>query len=559
MTNLVSQKTNNYQFAPGISLYGVDGKDGKSGISGTSIFISQYQSNNNDDINTFISCIRQGRSTALGPAEYIGRSYMSEDSFLFPNGYIYKIIDINQLIQAGDTINTENFDQFFEFVGRIIIDNEDNGFVESNERLVLDTNNYKGFVINVSQMPDSELSDIKSPMTIISDKISDDETIKFIDLKSIQSGQSDVQFRIQYDTNNKCFIIESDNPILVNSDLEVAYTDTNSSITYDEYSKVYTADSGSSEGVLTTFRSICENIKWTKQSDEIHYEFEPENSTNQIYYSEKLLESGIDPNGNVADIVELPGFNTWKYSMIYTPFKRLGETRKYKKVKFQFFLNTELLSADDSSSNGQNGSLDENIIIQFRDSDKQILGRNITKLESKEYDGHNGKMYTTDYIYVPSDVSEMWISAPKEYFYIIVYGAYNELIEIDSEKEEEKIGCLVNGETVYFPIDALKFATLRYDTKFKIKNNNSQSVYKLPKTAMFHFVGKLNIDSEEGYDATIVDREYYYAIPNDSRADDFIEPGHEAYITLSSYNDPSNVNWTVSVIGQTEFIIKYFE
>jgi hypothetical protein len=40
MTNLVSQKTNNYQFAPGISLYGVDGKDGKSGLSGTSIFIS---------------------------------------------------------------------------------------------------------------------------------------------------------------------------------------------------------------------------------------------------------------------------------------------------------------------------------------------------------------------------------------------------------------------------------------------------------------------------------------------------------------------------------------
>ena len=35
-------------------------------------------------------------------------------------------------------------------------------------------------------------------------------------------------------------MIESDNPILVNADLEVAYSDTNSSITYDEYSKVYT-------------------------------------------------------------------------------------------------------------------------------------------------------------------------------------------------------------------------------------------------------------------------------------------------------------------------------
>ena len=185
MTNLVSQKTNNYQFAPGISLYGVDGKDGKSGLSGTSIFISQFDIDNTSDLQTFASYIRQGRSTALGSAEYIGRSYMTGDSFLFPNGYIYKIRDISALIQAGDTISTDNFDEFFEFVGRITVDNEENGFVDSNDRLVLDTTNYKGFIINVSELPDTELSDIESPMAIISDKISNDENIKFIDLKSI--------------------------------------------------------------------------------------------------------------------------------------------------------------------------------------------------------------------------------------------------------------------------------------------------------------------------------------------------------------------------------------
>ena len=185
MTNLVSQKTNNYQFAPGISLYGVDGKDGKSGLSGTSIFISQFDIDTTSDLQTFASYIRQGRSTALDSAEYIGRSYMTEDSFLFPNGYIYKIKDISTLIQAGDTISTGNFDKFFEFVGRITVNNEENGFVDSNDRLVLDTTNYKGFVINVSELPDTELSDIESPMAIISDKISNDENIKFIDLKSI--------------------------------------------------------------------------------------------------------------------------------------------------------------------------------------------------------------------------------------------------------------------------------------------------------------------------------------------------------------------------------------
>ena len=89
-----------------------------------------------------------------------------------------------------------------------------------------------------------------------------------------------MQFRIQYDTNNKCFMIESDNAILVNADLEVAYSDTNSSMTYDEYSKVYTTQMNKSEAVLTTFRSICDNLNWkiVPQDGKLYkvsYEFYP--------------------------------------------------------------------------------------------------------------------------------------------------------------------------------------------------------------------------------------------------------------------------------------------
>ena len=89
-------------------------------------------------------------------------------------------------------------------------------------------------------------------------------------------------------------------------------------------------------------------------------------------------------------------------------------------------------------------------------------------------------------------------------------------------------------------------------------NNNRQSLYKLPDTAMFRFVGKLNKESEEGYDATIIDREYYYAVPKSNSNKDVFEPGGEANIILSSYNDPSQIIWTVSVIGQTEFVIEEY-
>ncbi len=437
MTNLVSQKTNNYQFAPGISLYGVDGKDGKSGLSGTSIFISQFDIDNTSELQTFASYIRQGRSTALGSAEYIGRSYMTEDSFLFPNGYIYKIKDISALIQAGDTISTDNFDEFFEFAGRITVDNEENGFVDSNERLVLDTTNYKGFVINVSELPDTELSGIESPMTIISDKISNDENIKFIDLKSIQSGQADVQFRIQYDTNNKCFMIESDNPILVNADLEVAYSDTNSSMTYDEYSKVYT-QMNKSEAVLTTFRSICDNLNWQIVSQEdgklynVVYEFTPTDMTNQIYYAEKESNKGII--GDTTDVQNILGYSMWKYSMNY------GGTKKYKKVKLHACCDNRKMNDSEIASSWE-------FKIQFRSgtgAEESWKTFTLQQKTIKTYDGIDCVMYATDYFYVPSEVTELWLSAP-DFFYNIVYGDFNEQIQVDEAKEQEKITALVDG------------------------------------------------------------------------------------------------------------------
>ena len=119
-------------------------------------------------------------------------------------------------------------------------------------------------------------------------------------------------------------MIESDNPILVNADLEVAYSDTNSSMTYDEYSKVYT-QVNKSEAVLTTFRSICDNLNWKIVSQNVVYEFTPTDMTNQIYYAEKESDKGIV--GDTTDIQNTSGYSMWKYSMKYDGAK------KYKKVK----------------------------------------------------------------------------------------------------------------------------------------------------------------------------------------------------------------------------------
>lgn len=583
MTNLISQKNSNYQYAPGIPLYGVDGKDGKSGESGTSIFVSQFRMDELSDLQKFGSYIRQGRSTSLGSAEYIGRSYINGDAFIFPNGYIYKLKDIAKLISTGDSINEDYFKECFDYVGRITVDNEESGFVDSNDRLVLDTTNYKGFVINVSELPDSELSSIESPMTIISDKIDNDENIKFLDLKSIQSGQADVQFKIQYDTNNRCYMIESDNPILINADLEVAYSDTNSTVTYDEYSKVLTQENDTN--TITALKSLCSELRYTEGDTKVFYEFDvdkaSEEKTYQIYYINHK-EDNDDYPADWWGPTDLKKFETpsteptsdndyrmWKFKLYYD--KDSEHTNlKYKKIRFYACYNKDVDNLENSNwkvscqfrrytSDGNTVGWNQmyNLLEKNGEDITIIDNRTVGFLSDVQYGTSGAFMYVSkNQIYVPSDVDEFWISAPK-CFYILTYGNYDELQTIGDNKilEEEQVNVLVNEEgpwgRVRFPIDVLRFTTIKYETNFNIRNTiNRQTVYKLPETGIIHFVGLMPVEMEDGYPAWEVDREYYCGIESQ-----LIEPGGEQTIKLVSYESPSSIEWKLSFIGETEFVL----
>ena len=214
-------------------------------------------------------------------------------------------------------------------------------------------------------------------------------------------------------------MIESDNPILVNADLEVAYSDTNSSMTYDEYSKVYT-QMNKGDSVLTTFRSICDNIDWQILLQEgsklynVVYEFTPTDMTNQVYYAERESNKGIV--GDTTDVQNIPGYSMWKYSMNY------GNNKRYKKVK--------LHACCDNRKMNDSGIADSwEFKIQFRsggdDAEEPWKTFTLQQKTIKTYYGIDCVMYATDYFYVPSEVTGLWLSAP-DFFYNIVYGDFNE-------------------------------------------------------------------------------------------------------------------------------------
>ena len=251
MDTIISEKYHNYDYAPGIPTYGIDGKDGKSGMNGISLFVCQHDITNDDGLEKFGKAILQNLDMSLGGAVKINRDYIDGDSFLFTNCEIWKIKDIVELkkIAAINQLTTDNFSQYLERVGRINMTTTTDGIITNGDRLLLDNTRYKGFVINNAGLSNNELPDIEAPFTIMSNDTDNDDNIQFIDLKSIFSNATDSELKIYYDTNTKAYHIYSDKPILFDCDLKVSNT---TSDEFDEYSAIITKENN-----ITSFIAFC--------------------------------------------------------------------------------------------------------------------------------------------------------------------------------------------------------------------------------------------------------------------------------------------------------------
>ena len=251
MDTIISEKYHNYDYAPGIPTYGIDGKDGKSGMNGISLFVCQHDITNDVGLKEFGKAILQNLDMSLGGAVKINRDYIEGDSFLFTNCEIWKIKDIVELkkIAAINQLTTDNFSQYLERVGRINMTTTTDGIITNGDRLLLDNTRYKAFVINNAGLSNNDLPSLEAPFTIMSNDTDNDDNIQFIDLKSIFSNATDSELKIYYDTNTKAYHIYSDKPILFDCDLKVSNT---TSDEFDEYSAIITKENN-----ITSFIAFC--------------------------------------------------------------------------------------------------------------------------------------------------------------------------------------------------------------------------------------------------------------------------------------------------------------
>lgn len=530
---LVSQKYNNVQYAPGIPLYGIDGRDGQSGQNGSSLFISQFDISNAESLKNFGNCIRQGKMPVAGSSKFIGRNYINGDTFLFPDRQLYKIIDITGLSSVADHLTTDSFEKYFESVGEIVLSSTDGDTFEpydSNGRKVLNSEDYKGFVINTSELPDTDINNIESPFTIISDTTESDGKIRFLDMKAILSGQNDAQLSIYYDSNNQCYVIESNQQIIIDGDLKT----TQSGITdYDEFSGVLTNDN-----TITSLKGVCSKLSWNipadlPSSDSKYFEksghfskpvFNSQSETFEVYRESDVIGRFEE---TITDNVH--NYHIRSYNMYPE------DGRKYKKVRLYAYY----YDIDPSFVNWT-------LAFKFQTANDIIIGNyhylspdDDTEMEPQSWSDTAGrKIYISKREYtVPDNADILKVCYPTDKFcYIEVSGDFEIPVEGHGEEEQERFDKL--GA---YPVDTLSHGYLKYYTRFIISNENN-SYGAIPENTMIHIIGT-------NPDTFAVENEYFVRINEE-------HPINEPILVESTEAFVEGIKWKVSLIDSVEFELK---
>lgn len=296
---ILSQKFNNYDYAPGIATYGIDGKTGETGVDGNIIYYTDYDITDalGDDIYNLQALMQKININKVPISSSdidTERPYKIGDFFIDRNGIIYKLIDI----KSGTNYN---WTEYFEICGKVNI--TDNWkcfeFPGNNNRLVLNPR-YAGYDI-ISGVNPSDVSNYineQAAVNIVSKIVDENNNIEMVRLQSIDEVDvEDGKLVVYYKTSDNTYYIESNKPVVINSDLKIDSSN-NVNNEYDNYSTVL-----SSNDTITYFKYLCDKLKYDVVYDD---------STNQY----KLL---IQQKNNGVDILNyLLQRNETVFGKIYT-------------------------------------------------------------------------------------------------------------------------------------------------------------------------------------------------------------------------------------------------
>ena len=252
---LLSQKFNNYNYAPGIATYGIDGKTGITGNDGNNIYFTDcdlINDINNKNLNELAELLRGNYLPVKGSTTIIARSYKNDDLFFDQNGIIYKLKDIDSLLGSG---GKDVYEKYFGIAGKISIADYDGYFNKEDNRLLLNSSDFSGFDVITSPNLSTNI-DGNAVVNIISNNIDENDNIELVKMQSIDNVDiEDGNLDVYYKTTDNAYYLESNMPIVINSNVKI--NDNANNIDYDNYSSVLT-----SMDPITYFKHVCDNLRY---------------------------------------------------------------------------------------------------------------------------------------------------------------------------------------------------------------------------------------------------------------------------------------------------------
>lgn len=276
----ISQRFHNDTYAPGIATYGIQGKDGEQGTPGSSLFFSEYT------LPGEFAEFAQKITSRLLPLKtkdiLLNRKFVNNDQFFDPEGKVFMLQDINELIRViknGTSVTNENINKIITQIGTFenknitdekgnvtkeVLFGNANGSLRSNKLTICDQNdNTTG----------------NGLLSIIQKDDTGNKDVNYISMKSMYSGEHDMNLDIKFSKKYNGFMLSSNYPIYLDANVYTKYNNTNTVKTND-YSPVYTVEQTNNKNI-TDFISTCKNVTCNIDASIYNY---THNDSSVIYY-----------------------------------------------------------------------------------------------------------------------------------------------------------------------------------------------------------------------------------------------------------------------------------
>ena len=266
----ISQRFHNDTYAPGIATYGIQGKDGEKGTPGTSLFFSEYSLPG--EYLDFVRKITSRMLPVKNQQIQLKRKFVNGDQFVDPDGKVYLLMDINQLIRdINNGTNQTWSNEKLKYIGKFNSTDSSNIFSDTNNSGTLRAHK---FIIS----DDSKTTTGSGLLTVSHTNKYTDNDINFINLESLYSGQHDMNLDIKFSKKYNGFMISSKYPVYLNANVYTKFNNTNNS--NNEYSPVYTTADNKSK-TITDYIASAKDLSCTLDASIYSY---TKKDASVIYY-----------------------------------------------------------------------------------------------------------------------------------------------------------------------------------------------------------------------------------------------------------------------------------